>query len=124
MIDMREWSAASISNTRRDCHAGCNCDGDRPHVVLAVITRARCDRWSAGLSALDRRRATTNPVPAATHAPSSYSGLLLERVTAATTRRPTPATGTRLRATLCSFVLGHDPDVATAREIEASVYGA
>jgi hypothetical protein len=28
-----------------------------------------------------------------------------------------------LRSTLCSFVLGHDPDVMTAREIEASAYG-
>ena len=28
-----------------------------------------------------------------------------------------------LRSTLCSFVLGHDPDVTTVREIEASVYG-
>jgi hypothetical protein len=28
-----------------------------------------------------------------------------------------------LRSTLWSFVLGRDPDVMTAREIEASVYG-
>jgi hypothetical protein len=28
-----------------------------------------------------------------------------------------------LRSTLCSFVIGRDPDVSTAREIEASVYG-
>jgi hypothetical protein len=28
-----------------------------------------------------------------------------------------------LRTTLYSFVIGHDPDVATAREIEASIYG-
>jgi hypothetical protein len=29
-----------------------------------------------------------------------------------------------LRSTLYSFVFGHDPDVSTVREIEASVYGA
>ncbi len=29
-----------------------------------------------------------------------------------------------LRSTLYSFVCGHDPDVSTAPEIEASVYGA
>ena len=29
-----------------------------------------------------------------------------------------------LRSTLYSFVYGHDPDVSTVREIEASVYGA
>jgi hypothetical protein len=29
-----------------------------------------------------------------------------------------------LRSTLYSFVWGHDPDVSTVREIEASVYGA
>ncbi len=28
-----------------------------------------------------------------------------------------------MRATFCSFFLGHDPDMPTAREIEASVYG-
>jgi hypothetical protein len=28
-----------------------------------------------------------------------------------------------MRATFCSFFLGKDPDVPTAREIEASVYG-
>ena len=28
-----------------------------------------------------------------------------------------------LRSTLYSFVFGHDPDVSTVREIEASVYG-
>jgi hypothetical protein len=28
-----------------------------------------------------------------------------------------------LRSTLYSFVIGHDPDVMTAREIEASAYG-
>ena len=31
---------------------------------------------------------------------------------------------TEMRATLYSFVCGHDPDVSTVREIEASVYGA
>ena len=29
-----------------------------------------------------------------------------------------------MRSTLYSFVCGHDPDVSTVREIEASVYGA
>jgi hypothetical protein len=29
----------------------------------------------------------------------------------------------QVRSTLYSFVCGHDPDVSTAREIEASVYG-
>ena len=29
-----------------------------------------------------------------------------------------------VRSTLYSFVCGHDPDVSTVREIEASVYGA
>jgi hypothetical protein len=28
-----------------------------------------------------------------------------------------------LRSTFCSFFLGHDPDVITIREIEASAYG-
>jgi hypothetical protein len=31
--------------------------------------------------------------------------------------------GDMMRATVCSFFLGRDPDVATASEIEASVYG-
>jgi hypothetical protein len=61
-----------------------------------------------------------NPAPVAT-TPPAYPQYLVpgsgDTETADTTHWGV------LRSTLCSFVLGHDPDVTTAREIEQSVYG-
>jgi hypothetical protein len=34
-----------------------------------------------------------------------------------------PTAGDAMRATFCSFFLGHDPEVPSVREIEESVYG-
>jgi hypothetical protein len=63
----------------------------------------------------------TNPYPHYT-TPSYYSGYD-SRSYADNAWDPYPTHWDSLRSTLWSLVLGRDPDVATAREIEASVYG-
>jgi len=55
--------------------------------------------------------------------PSSYPGYDSRSYTVCDSSAYTSHWG-GVRATLYSFVFGHDPDVATAREIEESVFGS
>jgi hypothetical protein len=61
-----------------------------------------------------------NPVPTST-TPPPYPQYFDLRAAEAEMIEPTH--WDTLRSTLWSFILGRDPDVMTAREIEASVYG-
>jgi hypothetical protein len=70
-------------------------------------------------SAIDS--AITNPYPRYT-TPSSYSGYY-QRSYGDDVSDVYPTHWDALHATLYSFVWGHDPDVPTVAEIEASVYG-
>jgi hypothetical protein len=63
----------------------------------------------------------TNPYPRYT-TPSSYSGFY-KRSYSDDVSDVYPTHWDAWRATLCSFVLGHDPGMPDVREIEASVYG-
>jgi len=98
-------------------------------IVMAIaLTGLGCQNKSCDLS---------NPQPAygsfgatSTYAkpypsyatPSSYSGYYSRSYTD-NAWDPYPTHWDSLRSTLYSLMLGRDPDVATAREIEASVYG-
>ncbi len=65
--------------------------------------------------------AEPNPYPRYT-TPSSYSGYY-QRNENTDISDVYPNHWEVLRATICSFVIGRDPDVITVNEIEASVYG-
>jgi hypothetical protein len=65
--------------------------------------------------------------PTATHA-SSFAPTSYPEIPSRVYARPSQAHSVdwhaEVRSTLYSFICGHDPDVSTVREIEASVYGA
>jgi hypothetical protein len=62
-----------------------------------------------------------NPYPRYT-TPSSYSGYYRRNVNDDVSD-VYPTHWDAVRSTLCSFVIGRDPEVTTTAEIEASVYG-
>jgi hypothetical protein len=96
-------------------------------VVMAIaLTSLGCHNKSGDVSYLPPASSSigsgyTNPYPRYT-TPSSYSGFYT-RSFSDDVSDVYPTHWDAVRATLCSFVLGRDPGVATAREIEASVYG-
>jgi hypothetical protein len=64
--------------------------------------------------------AAANPAPSSTN-PPPYPQYF--NIGSGDTETADPTHWEILRSTLWSFVLGRDPDVMTAREIEASIYG-
>lgn len=66
---------------------------------------------------------TTEPSPYPRYTtPSSYSGYY-QRTYSNDVSDVYPTRWDAMRSTLCSFVIGRDPEVTTVAEIEASVYG-
>ena len=104
-------------------HAGCIRD-------VIALTGLGCQNKSSDLSDVSagyqRRIATPAVTTAAIRATQLHRRIPVTTrgVMATMSRMSTrPIGDANCVSTLCSFVLGHDPDVSTVREIEASVYG-
>jgi hypothetical protein len=98
--------------------AGLGCDN---HTSVVVDTSPLAGyRVQSPLSGNDH--GGTFSTSAGTFAPTSYPEIPTRFYTSYS-EPPSPDWHSGLRSTLCSFVIGRDPDVNTVREIEASVYG-
>jgi hypothetical protein len=80
-----------------------------------------CDDGGAPLSYMSIDGAATNPYPTFTP-PSAPSGLY-KRIYNDDISDVYPTHWDAIRSTIWSFVLGHDPGMVSAREIEVAVYG-
>ena len=94
-------------------------------VMLMALSGLGCDNPSSHLDDLPTSGSPivsrdVNPVPTPT-TPLPYSRSYVP--VSGDTEIADTTHSSVLRSTLYSFVLGHDPDVMTAREIEASAYG-
>ena len=94
-------------------------------VMLIALTGLGCDNPSSRSNDLPTSVSPivspdVNPVPMPT-SPLPYSRSYVS--VSGDTEIADTTHSSILRSTLYSFVLGHDPDVMTAREIEASAYG-
>jgi hypothetical protein len=103
-------------------------------VMMLAITGLGChNKTSVGIDAVQATDYQVDSAPLASYqgsgsSPSSYAAPtpypdIPSRLYTKNLRPQPTDWHAEIRSTLCSFVLGHDPDVTTIREIEASVYG-
>ena len=88
-------------------------------VLLIALSSLGCDHKSCGVfpatAAVDGQYAASANLPSP--APSGYPAYAPRHYYGGDAAGDSGGT---LRGTLCSFILGHDPEVPTARDIEAT----